>query len=172
MMTKETEIQSFIETMTEGGLDAIKADGGLEEPTLLFLTEKEGITDYQSMFIPTTIMNAEAGKDFVVEYVIPKVKRGLAEDGHNLLCVAFIAEVWRYQMPKGFNLDDQIKDDYRDKCEEKTEQVSFAFHLEDKSVNFMYPILRDADNNLIGFGEREIIENAYDISIGRFAKLF
>jgi hypothetical protein len=171
-MFKETEIQDFIETMTEGGLDAIKADGGLDEPTLLFLTEKEGITDYQAMFIPSEIMGMDVGKDLLAEYVIPKIKKGLVNDGHEILCVAFIAEVWKYQMPKDFNIDEQINNDYRDKCEEKTEQISFAFHIEGKSVNFMYPILRDADEKLIGFGEREVIENSYEDSRGRFAKLY
>jgi hypothetical protein len=170
-MIKEQEIQEFIESMTEGGLDAIKADGGAT-PTIVFLTEKEGITAHEAMFIPEEMMGSQEGKSFLAEYVIPKVKAGLKGDGFNILAIAFISEVWKYQMPKDFKLDDTIEGDYHDKCESKTEQLAFTFHLEGKSVSYMYPMLRDADEELIGFGEKEIMQSDYDDVQGRFAKLY
>jgi hypothetical protein len=36
----------------------------------------------------------------------------------------------------------------------------------------MYPMLRDADEELIGFGEKEIMQSDYDDVQGRFAKLY
>jgi hypothetical protein len=170
-MIKEQVIQEFIEEMTEGGLEAIKADGGMS-PTLIFLTEKEGMTDHQAMFIPEEMMGSQEGKTFLAEYVIPKIKAGLRGDGYDLLAIAFISEVWKYQMPKDFNIDEQIEGDYRDKCEEKTEQLAFTFHLDGKQVNYMYPMLRNTDEELIGFGDREVLEVSYEDVGGTFGKLY
>ncbi len=171
MMIKEQAIQEFIEEMTEGGLEAIQADGGAT-PTVIFLTEKEGITTHQSMFLPEDMMGSQEGKTFLAEYVIPKVKAGLKEDGYDLLAIAFISEVWKYKMPADFNIDEQIEEDYREKCEERTEQLAFTFHLEDKQVTYMYPMLRNTEEDLIGFGDKEVLEASYDDVQGRFAKLF
>lgn len=170
-MIKEQQIQEFIEELTEGGLEAIKADGGVN-PTLVFLIEKDGVAGHNGMFLPEEMMNSQAGKTFLAEYVIPKVKAGLIADGFNILTIAFISEVWKYQMPKGFNLDDTIEDDYKDKCEEKTEQLSYTFHMEGKQVSYMYEMLRNTEEELIGFGEKQVMENSYEDVVGRFAKLF
>jgi hypothetical protein len=170
-MIKEQVIQEFIEEMTEGGLEAIKADGGAT-PTLIFLTEKEGITEHQPMFIPEEMMGSQEGKTFLAEFVIPKIKAGLKGDGYDLLAIAFISEVWKYKMPEGFNIDEQIEGDYREKCEEKTEQLAFTFHLDGKQVNYMYPMLRNTDEELIGFGDREVLEVSYEDVGGTFGKLY
>ena len=170
-MIKEEVIQEFIEQMTEGGLEAIQADGGAT-PTLIFLTEKEGIAEHQPLFLPEEMMGSQDGKTFLAEYVIPKVKAGLKGDGYEILAIAFISEVWKYKMPEGFNIDEQIEEDYREKCEERTEQLAFTFHLEDKQVTYMYPMLRNAEEDLIGFGEKDVLEVSYDDVEGRFAKLF
>jgi hypothetical protein len=170
-MIKEQAIQEFIEEMTEGGLEAIKADGGAT-PTIIFLTEKEGNTTHHPLLIPEEMMGDQQAKMFLVEYVIPKIKAGLKGDGFNLLAVAFISEVWKYVMPKDFNIDEQIEGDYRDKCEKKVEELAFTFHMEGKQVSYMYPMLRNTDEELIGFGDREIHEVSYENCDGIFGKLY
>ena len=167
-MNHAVKIQDFIESLTENN-EMIVQDGGMT-PTMFFLTYQDNDYKIGCFDVPSMLIDNEKGKDILAEVILPKIKETIKENGQELVCVAFVSEVWKYAMKKDYEYNENHN--YKENYEEKTEQVMWAFHLENKVVHYYCEMIRE-NGKLVALGEREIMEVPYDEdNKGRFAKLF
>ena len=167
-MRHAEEIQKFIETLTEN-TEPIIDDGGMPQAFFFLHLTPEKKYAVTPLHLPEPLMSSSEGKDLLVEQILPTIKNKMKDDGHEIVCICFMSEVWKYAMKKDYVPESGIN--YREEHEEKYEQCMWTFYMKDKNVQFFRDMIREA-GKLVALGEVEVIQNKPEDNNGRFGNLF